>query len=308
MATKRTYTRRTTRDRVVALLEEAIQLVKARCVEPEKGLKVSALQAPVMSVSNFSKAIDNAMVDATPEAQDILEKSRLEFEKAVQLKKEANAMLEATEPEGALEKADELKKQANMLLQTASKIRGDKPLTLTTVNTTLKKKLPSCPGGPKAFNEYFKKMRPVVEGEMGPNVKYADVRAEIAKRWKESCALSGKTRKVSKTKATPGRVNAVAEVAPLSAVPEGNEEQSSEVPYSPESPASSASPASSTETGYTNLGMDDTLGMRKIEIDGRPLYMTDTNSGIFERDNDEAGAFVGYIRNGKLVEQDEPDE
>jgi hypothetical protein len=303
MATKRTYTRRTTRDRVVALLEEAIQLVKARCVEPEKGTKLpfTATQAEPPSVSNFSASVDAAMVGATPETQDLLAQSRLEFAKAAELKKQANALLQASNANSQFAKAAELKKQANALLEASSKVRSQ--MSLTTVNTTLKKKLPSCPGGPKAFNEYFKKMRPVVEGEM-PDAKYSDVRAEIAKRWKESCSLGNKTRKASKTKATPGRVNAplAQEAAPLSAVAEEEAEALDEAPLSQ---VAEAEPA---EQGYTNLGMDDTLGMRKIEIEGRPLYMTDANSGVFERDDDSAGAFVGYIRNGKLVEQEQPDE
>jgi hypothetical protein len=284
---------------VVALLEEAIQLVKARCVEPEKGTKLPfTAQADPPSVSNFSASVDAAMVGATPETQDLLAQSRLEFAKAAELKKQANALLQASNANSQFAKAAELKKQANALLEASSKVRSQ--MSLTTVNTTLKKKLPSCPGGPKAFNEYFKKMRPVVEGEM-PNAKYSDVRAEIAKRWKESCSLGNKTRKTSKTKATPGRVNApstVAEQAPLSAVAEEAEAEALN-----EAPLSQVA-----EQAYTNLGMDDTLGMRKIEIEGRPLYMTDANSGVFERDDDSAGAFVGYIRNGKLVEQEQPDE
>ena len=59
---KRRYTRRTTRDRVVALLEEAIQLVKARCLE--KG-------------------------------EDPLVKSKRDFAAAVEMKRQANALVEA---------------------------------------------------------------------------------------------------------------------------------------------------------------------------------------------------------------------
>jgi len=87
------------------------------------------------------------------------------------------------------------------------------PLTLAPTqpnrNTTLKvKKLPSCPGGPKAFNEFLKSKRAEVEANLGPNAKYADVRAEIAKRWKQQCRTNTKKVSKKKTALTPGRINA----------------------------------------------------------------------------------------------------
>ena len=36
--------------------------------------------------------------------------------------------------------------------------------------------------------------------------------------------------------------------------------------------------------------------------------MTNSNKGLFERSDDEVGAFVGYLRNGKIIEQDAPNE
>jgi hypothetical protein len=46
--------------------------------------------------------------------------------------------------------------------------------------------------------------------------------------------------------------------------------------------------------------------MRRIVAEGRPLFMTNSNKGLFDRSNDELGGFVGYLRNGKIVEQDSP--
>jgi hypothetical protein len=54
--------------------------------------------------------------------------------------------------------------------------------------------------------------------------------------------------------------------------------------------------------------MDDMFGMRKIRMEGRDLYMSD-NMGLFNRndeDDDPLGEFVGYLRNGKIVEQNAP--
>jgi hypothetical protein len=59
---------------------------------------------------------------------------------------------------------------------------------------------------------------------------------------------------------------------------------------------------------YEDLGMDDMFGMRKVRVEGRDLYMSD-NMGLFNRndeDDDPLGEFVGYLRNGKIVEQNAP--
>jgi len=55
---RKTYTRRTTRDRVVDLLEEAIRLVKARCVEPEKGGTKAAQELLAQSKREFAEAVE----------------------------------------------------------------------------------------------------------------------------------------------------------------------------------------------------------------------------------------------------------
>jgi hypothetical protein len=168
---------------------------------------------------------------------------------------------------------------------------------------TLKvKKMASCPGGPKAFNEFLKKERPRVEAELGASATYANVRRKIAANWKAQCGASNsKTRKTAKTAVTPGRVNA--KVPLLSALPEGEEENSSNTPRN------NNNRNANTNKGYENLGMDDTLGMRKIRIGNRDLFMTDANSGLFEREDDmNPGGFVGYLRNGRIVESNSPDE
>ena len=183
MASRTKYTRRTTRDRLIDLLEEAIKLVKVRCVGPE---------------------------------EDVLEQARKEFQEAADMKNQAAELLKTVREETPYPQNQ----------QTTNALVAE-PITLPQVNatprnTTVKvKKLPSCPGGPKAFNEFLKSKRAEVEANLGPNAKYADVRAEIAKRWKQACANT--TKKVSKTKkttVTPGRVNAP---IPLNSAPEAPE-------------------------------------------------------------------------------------
>jgi len=314
---RKTYTRRTTRDRVVDLLEEAIRLVKARCVEPEKG--------------------------GTKAAQELLAQSKREFAEAVEMKRQANAALQtatavvASEGAGAEAEAEAprsipplpltLKKRTKA---TASALAlapvggaggATAPLTAVAVapkNTTLKvKKAPSCPGGPKAFNEFLKSKRAEVEAELGGEAPYSEVRARIAQLWKETCSTGGAgptaskrtTRKV-KTPVTPGRVNAPVPLAAppgaaLSAVPEVSESKETEA----EEEEKNENAILPVQDGYEDLGMDDMFGMRKVRVDGRDLYMTDANKGLFNRndeDDDPLGEFVGYLRNGKIVEQNAP--
>lgn len=247
-------------------------------------------------------------------------------------------------------------------------------------------RLPSCPGGPKAFNEYFKKQRPIIEKELG-DVPYVKIRERIAANWKATCSKNRKkkvnvataTRK-NKTPSTPGRVNAPVPLAtPLtntavannSALAERSPTPPEKTPTPPlaqeeavaeapvrnsltsfmnknatpvrnnvaaslksknSTPAAipevteaeenslslgSLTPANKTPTntnnaankGYTDLGLDDTLGMRKIRVGNRNLFMTNSDKGLFERDEDDsAGGFVGYLRNGAIEEADEPTE
>ena len=317
-ATRKTYTRRTTRDRVVDLLEEAIRLVKARCVEPEKGSAAT-----------------------TKAARDILAESKREFAEAVEMKRQANAALQtATALSVAQEEAP-----AVTIPPLPMTLKKSKTATASVVvapnNTTLRvKKAPSCPGGPKAFNEFLKSKRAEVEAELGDKAPYSEVRARIAQLWKETCSTTGgaskRTTRKLKTPATPGRVNApVSLAAPEAAAPEAAApEAAAPEAAAPEAPGPALSVipevSASKETEveeeqeeqeeqdensllpvqpYEDLGMDDMFGMRKVRVDGRDLYMTDANKGLFNRndeDDDPLGEFVGYLRNGKIVEQNAP--
>ena len=194
MASRTKYTRRTTRDRLIDLLEEAIKLVKVRCVGPE---------------------------------EDVLEQARKEFQEAADMKNQAAELLKTVREETPYPQNQqttnafaEPKEPLQEPLQEPLRVVPQAVSTNPNFSVT-RKKLPSCPGGPKAFNEFLKSKRAEVEANLGPNAKYADVRAEIAKRWKQACANT--TKKVSKTKkttVTPGRVNAP---IPLTPAPEARE-------------------------------------------------------------------------------------
>jgi hypothetical protein len=66
-----------------------------------------------------------------------------------------------------------------------------------------------------------------------------------------------------------------------------------------------ATPNANANT-YTNEGMDDTVGMRKISMNGRSLYMSSDN-GLFEREGNSPGDFIGRLVDGKIVEEEAPE-
>jgi hypothetical protein len=216
---------RKTRDRLIDLLEEAIKLVKIRCVDPE--------------------------------AENMLEKSRREFQEAVEMKREAAELLktaqevseESYDQEEGVEVAEEGEELPQQEEESAQEAAEEAPQeapeapqvpqapqevpqapqapqesilpspALQMPKNVTRKKLPSCPGGPKAFNEFLKAKRAEVEAQLGPNAKYPNVRAEIARRWKETCRTKTNTKKLFKTKTpktlvTRGRVNAPSTLAP----------------------------------------------------------------------------------------------
>jgi len=333
---------------VVALLEEAIELVKARCVDPGSSAAPAATAA--------------AAATTTKAARDLLAESKREFAEAIEMKKQANAALQLASASSvpSATAAPSVTALPPLPLTLKTKTKGESkqatatvpaplmtvPVKTSTLNTTMKvKKAPSCPGGPKAFNEFLKSKRAEVEAELGANAPCSQVRTRIAQLWKESCSSAGAgagatkrtTRKL--TKATPGRVN-----APLATLPEVSEskeaeaeaEAEAEEEESKEQEAEAEEEAESKEAeeeqeaeqeaeskeqeqentiltpagaGYEDLGMDDMFGMRKIKVANRNLFMTDANKGLFERndeDDDPLGSFVGYLRNGKIVEQNAP--
>ena len=326
---KRGYTRRTTRDRVVDLLEQAIELVKARCVDPERNAAVAAAEKLAASKKEFADAVElkkKENLAATAAATVPVVTAPL----AATAFPTVTAAAPATKgTKGTKATKGAAAKTKTLAPQTAAAAVATAPVVN---NTRRVKKAPSCPGGPKAFNEFLKSKRDEVEAELGPNAKYPQVRARIAQLWKESCPKPPtQTRKVG-TKATPGRVNAVVPgvLSPLGEVSASKEaeetETEPEVEAEEEAAAEEAAEGSAegsaegaaevaaaegeeANLGYEDLGIDPMFDMRKIRVDGRDLYMADGNSSLFDRndeDDDPLGEFVGYLRDGEIVEQEAP--
>ena len=263
MSTRKAYTRRNTRTRLLDLLKEAIQLVERGCPPGQMAKTPSVLSA-------------------VPEEE----------------------VAPVTQP----------------LVQT--------PVTQPLVQgpvTVKDKKKPGCPGGPKAFNEFVKKWR-----MNNPGLTYTDSLKKIKETgvYAATCSLPGVTRKAPRT--TPGRVNAIVPIqAPsklntISSLSSSNSNNSnsnnsnsnnsnsnnSNSSVSTLSPTPlntvNSTPFNTENKGYKNQGMDNTVGMRKIQVNGRNLYMS-SNNGLFEREGNSPGDFIGHLKNGKIVEEDAPE-
>jgi hypothetical protein len=137
------------------------------------------------------------------------------------------------------------------------------------------------------------------------------------------------TRKISTPAATPGRLsplirNVVANDLSTASTATPATQTPATAPVAANSPPSpapttlvslfsaqtpvSATPATaiSANTAYQNEGMDDTVGMRKIKMNGRNLYIS-SNNGLFDRQGNAPGDFVGRLVNGKIVEEEAPE-
>ncbi len=339
MSSKRTYTRRSTRDRVVALLEEAISLVKARCMEPVKGSPEDILSKSRGDLEESKRKLQEAM-EMKRQANSIFEASRRQTPYPIESIDEENVTsLESTDSTDSLETVKprpfvpitRMAPVAPFVSANSSVVQPSKKRV-----TMKKSKLPSDPGlradkgpdKPGGFNDFLKAKRDEVEAqltaELGQKPSYDQVRGRISELWKRQKEAQGvppkvrTSRKLSKMpqapevpqapqapeapeapqvpiNATPGRVNArvplPTNLAQLSRINEGQE----------------AITPSGVPEGVTDLGMNDQLGMRRIEVNNEPYFMTNANQGLFRRDSDEeAGTFVGYYRNGKIEYQDEP--
>lgn len=192
--TKRAYTARTVSERVLRLLDEASELVRRGCVEASTG--VGTERAVKKSVAQAATQVGIKTRNALTQAGLDPKTSRIATEAAVRASKEALSPLlrnataiasEHTAPKGKTRKAKVLFKSpaASAAANTLAAPTAPAPPTATAV--AIKTKQPSCPGGPAAFNKFLKEKRAEVQERLGPQATYPEVRAEIARMWKDSC-------------------------------------------------------------------------------------------------------------------------
>ena len=186
--TKRAYTARTINKRVLDLLEEASELVRKGCVEPSTG--VGTERAVKKSVAQAATQVGIKTRNALTQAGLDPKTSRIATEAAVRASKEALSPLlrnatviasEHTAPKG------KTRKVAFKSPTPSAAPAATNTLAAASAAPAIKTKQPSCPGGPAAFNKFLKEKRAEVQERLGPQATYPEVRAEIARMWKDSC-------------------------------------------------------------------------------------------------------------------------
>lgn len=240
------------------------------------------------------------------------------------LRTQANSLLAASQVE--LEKGRAIEAQAQNYMNTQGIV-------------TQKKKGTVRPGVLK-YNEFVKNWISK-HPEYQAKGKYQAALKEIQRsgNWDRVSGTKKKTKTAAVTNATPARVspalalrnnvnssntatansspstaNSSPSTAPLSATPANATPANATPAVTPANATPAVTPANATPanatpanaTSYTNEGLDDTVGMRKISMNGRSLYMSSDNA-LFERDGNSPGDFIGRLVDGKIVEEDAPE-
>ena len=191
--TKRAYTARTVSERVLRLLDEAAELVRKGCVEPSTG--VGTERAVKKSVAQAATQVGIKTRNALTQAGLDPKTSRIATEAAVRASKEALSPLlrnatavvsDHTGPKGKTRKVA-FKSPIPTANTAAAPVANTLAAPAEEAVAAVKTKQPSCPGGPAAFNKFLKEKRAEVQTRLGPQATYPEVRAEIARMWKDSC-------------------------------------------------------------------------------------------------------------------------
>ena len=254
---RKTYTRRNTRTRLIDILKEAIELVEKGC--------------PPGHMTRGPTSVLPPMVKAKAPLSAIAEEN---------LRSQANSLLVASQTE----LANNMKAQNITAVPIKEKVKG------------------VVRPGVLKYNEYVKKW--ISEHpEYQAKGKYQAALKEIQRSGNWS-SVSGTRKKVKNL--VPVTATRLSPVVPMSLT--------SMFTNATAKPVNAATPATATPTPaaatpsmpYTNDGMDDTVGMRKISMEGRNLYMSSDN-GLFEREGNSPGDFIGRLVDGKIVEEETPE-
>ena len=292
---KKTYTRRNTRTRLIDLLKEAIDLV-------EKGCPTGIM----------TRVPATARVPSAPSAPSPAEQLNTIEEEP--LLTQAKTLLASSQVE--LNKGRALEAQAQEFMRAQG--------------------IPKPKGAPRPgvlkYNEFVKRW--ISEHpDYQAKGQYQAALKEIQRTGAWAAVAKGKnnTRKIKTPPATPGRVSpllrnvrenatatpltvSTASTAPNAANATPNSSPpparanvaNANVPANSSPAPAIATAATPANISYQNEGMDDTVGMRKIKMNGRNLYIT-SNNGLFDRQGNSPGDFVGRLVNGKIVEEEAPE-
>lgn len=299
-ATKTRKTRRTVKERIHALLGEVRELVDKH-FDSSKTPSVTRTSAPIVTAIN------------TP------------------------ALLATAAP---VKKTRETRKTKTKVAEGSvggAATAAAAPAPAPTITREEAKKLPSCPGGPKAFNEFVKKYRSD-QKEKGRELSYQEALKEAGPVFKTRCLENGtsaaanearkaarrekrrKTQKVAFKSPTPEAEQDDIATEPLV----GEQEKEAEATATRVSPAEAEAAAATAgrvspqrslaevaaPAPYLNEGLDNSQGMQKIVLEDVPYFMTLADKGLFKRTEDgNVGEWVGYLEEGgKIRETNQPDE
>jgi hypothetical protein len=302
-SSRKAYTRRNTRTRLIDLLKEAIELVEKGCPpghmtrEPASLANASLAKAPLSSIAE-----ENML----SRANSLLAASRLELEKGKAFELQSKEFIETQKTKGTVRpgvlKYNEFVKnwiskhpeyQAKGKYQAALK-EIQRSGNWDAVSGT-RKKAKSVAPTPGRVNAKIP-FTPVTLNANTTNANAANAAANAAANVAANAAANAAAN-VAANAAANAAANVAANVA-ANAAANANANANSTA-----SSVNSVTPAS---LSYTNEGMDDTVGMRKISMNGRSLYLS-SDDGVFEREGNSPGDFLGRLVDGKLVEEEAPE-
>jgi hypothetical protein len=295
---RKTYTRRNTRTRLIDLLKEAIELVEKGCppghmtrgptsVLPTLPSAMSAMPAtamPAMLATEMPAMPATAMppmpATAMPATATATATVTANATKTLKVKK-TKVPLSAIPEEN-------LRTQANSL---ASQVQ-------------VKPKRAPRPGVLK-YNEFVKNWISKHPDYQAKGMYQAALK-EIQRsgNWDRVSGTRKKVKTAAVTNATPARLSPT--------LPLRNNANTSNTTNANANTtaanATNATPATldTPDMPYTNEGVNDAVGMNKITMNGRSLYLSSDNA-LFERDGNVLGDFIGRLVDGKIVEEEAPE-
>jgi hypothetical protein len=314
-ATKTRRTRRTVKERINSLLEEVRELVDKHfdTAKTPSATRTAVAEGPIVT------AIDTPALIATAAPA---RKTKTKTKVAEPAFTEAPfTLLEAPVATEAPKKTQTRKTKTKVAAPPPGSVGGSGATAAAAAPTITQeeaKKLPSCPGGPKAFNEFVKKYR-TEQKEKGRELSYQEALKEAGPVFKVRCQENGSSAAANEARKAARREKRrkTQKVAFKSPTP-----PSAEVPAAAAggaaiaatagrvSPPRSLGAVEQAPAPYLNEGLDNSQGMQKIVIEDVPYFMTLADKGLFERTDDgNVGGWVGYLEEGgKIRETNQPDE
>ena len=283
---RKTYTRRNTRTRLIDLLKEAIELVEKGCPPGHM------TRGPTSVLPTLPSAMSSAMLATEMPAMPATEMPAMPATAMPPMPSTATATTTANAtktlkvkktkvPLSAIPE-ENLRTQANSL---ASQVQ-------------VKPKRAPRPGVLK-YNEFVKNWISKHPDYQAKGMYQAALK-EIQRsgNWDRVSGTRKKVKTAAVTNATPARLSPT--------LPLRNNANTSNTTNANANANATPATLDTPAMPYTNEGVNDTVGMNKITMNGRSLYLSSDNA-LFERDGNVLGDFIGRLVDGKIVEEEAPE-